>query len=198
MPGYAAIFWKHNSRCQLDITYDDEPGPEGFERVSRDLAKGGVANRKAFLWLRRQAQQQLPASDDKSKPDRLADSHEAADAASTQSDADNEQTPEAQRLVPIGEVVIGFGSIDPNEEEQAEMAERERASGGREGGGREREPLRTWERLGRSLNPASDSETGDGGAAVFLWFRRGSEDDSQSWSSHSLEVGGRGERGGGV
>lgn len=123
----------------------------------------------------------------------MADSHEAADAAPTPPETDSEQTPGAQRILPIGEVVIGFGSSDPNEEEEAEMAERERAGEGREGGGREREPLRTWERLGRSLNPASDSETGDGGAAVFLWFRRGSEDDSQSWSSHSLEVGGRGE-----
>lgn len=185
---------KNNSWFQLGITYDDEPGPEGFEKVSRDLAKGGVANRKAFLWLRRQAQQQLPASDEKSKPGGLADSHEAADAAPTSSDADNEQN---QRHLPIGEVVIGFGSSDPNEEEAADIVERERAGGGREDGGREREPPRTWERLDRSLNPASNSETGGGGAAVFLWFRRGSEDDSQSWSSHSLEVGGRGEGGGG-
>ena len=177
--------------CQLSITYDDEPGPEGFERVSRNLAKGGVSGRKAFLWLRRQAQQQISTPDRERKSDGPMGLAVAATPAPTSTptpDAGSLAAPGAQqRLLPIGEVVIGFGSSDPNVEEEAEIAERESAAGGQDAGAQERKSRLAWERLDRSLDPAASTD-GGGGGAVFLWFRRGSDDDSLSWSSHSLEV----------
>ena len=96
-------------------------------------------------------------------------------------------------LLPIVEVVIGFGSSDPNAEEAAEAAAREEEAGGRAGGGEVTGgKVLPWERLGRSLNPplagGDAGQVGGPGAEVFLWYRRGVEDDSLSWSSHSLAV----------
>ncbi|CAN0550697.1 unnamed protein product, partial [Ectocarpus sp. 12 AP-2014] len=54
------------------------------------------------------------------------------------------------------------------------------------------------ERLDRSLNPsaavAAEDDGGGkqqqgGGSAVYLWFRRVSEEEPLSWSAHSLTVG---------
>lgn len=162
----------------MSVTYDDEPGPEGFERVSRDLAKGGTSGRKAFLWLKRHAHL---------RP------NTAAAAAAGKSDT---------TVLPIGEVVVAFGSSDPNVEEARELAEQERLSGsGRGGNGTEEgRVVRVWERLERSLNPSATADakdsSGEGGdSAVFLWFRRVSEEEPLSWSPHSLAVRGE-ERGG--
>lgn len=100
-------------------------------------------------------------------------------------------------MLPIGEVVVAFGSSDPNGEEAVEIAEQERAaavagSGRRVGGTEERSMVRVWERLERSLNPSATTDTkdsGDGsGSAVFLWFRRVSEEVSLSWSAHTVTV----------
>lgn len=100
-------------------------------------------------------------------------------------------------MLPIGEVVVAFGSSDPNVEEAREIAEQERAAAAGSGGGRngteERRAVRVWERLERSLNPFATADTknssGQGGdSAVFLWFRRVSEEGPPSWSPHSLAV----------
>ncbi len=192
--------------AQVSVTYDDEPGPEGFERVSRDLAKGGTSGRKAFLWLKRHAQQrpnttlasQTPSSD---KLD-LDGMQDGAPAAAAGVDTD---------VMPIGEVVVAFGSADPNVEEAAEIAEQDRAAvatdqgGGQAGGAGERRAVRVWERLDRSLSPpaADVMEGGDGqqqqeqggGLPAFLWFRRVSEEEPLSWSAHSLTVRALDERG---
>lgn len=185
------------------MTYDDEPGPEGFERVSRDLAKGGTSGRKAFLWLKRHAQQ-IPRTTSataldqrrRSSNDTKESGHEAAAAEAAQEEGDN-------GVLPIGEVVVAFGSSDPNVEEATEAAEQERAAGAVDGAGgegrgvEERRVVPVWERLDRSLNPsaavaAEDDGGGQqqqgGGSAVFLWFRRVSEEEPLSWSAHSLTV----------
>lgn len=60
----------------------------------------------------------------------------------------------------------------------------------------EQRSVRVWEKLDRSLNPAAAArgEGGEGqqqqqdGSAVFLWFRRVSEEEPLSWSAHSLTV----------
>lgn len=189
----------------MSVTYDDEPGPEGFERVSRDLAKGGTSGRKAFLWLKRHAQQrpsttlasQTPSSDN------LDGMQGGAPTAAAGDDID---------VMPIGEVVVAFGSADPNAEEAAEIAEQDRVAvatdrgWGQEGGAGERRAVRVWERLDRSLSPpaADVMEDGDGheqqlqqqgsGLPAFLWFRRVSEEEPLSWSAHSLTVRAVGER----
>ena len=170
----------------MSVTYDDEPGPEGFERVSRDLAKGGASGRKAFLWLKRHAQQR-PTNNN-------VDGVEGEILSAAKGDGG---------VMPIGEVVIAFGSSDPNGEEATEVAEQERAAvtaGGE--GTEERRPVRVWERLDRSLSPSAAATTESGGGSeVFLWFRRVSEEEPLSWSAHSLAVrmlfceAGRGDRG---
>lgn len=100
-------------------------------------------------------------------------------------------------VLPIGEVVVAFGSSDPNVEEAVEIAEQERAaaaagSGRRGVGTKEQRVVRVWERLERSLNPSATADAKDsgqgGGSAVFLWFRRVSEEEPLSWSAHSLTV----------
>lgn len=196
-----------NRHQQVRVTYDDEPGPEEFSRVSRDLAKGGASGRKSFLWLRRQAQQQ-PATRSSDEVEGTAaeaaavavapaaevtagDAKRAVDSSDRRSASASDNNRASQPL-PISEVVIGFGSTDPNVEEAAQAAEKDRggADGGATATGDKREIL-PWERLDRSLNPAAVGELGDGQgreAAVFLWYRRGSEDESLSWSSHSLGV----------
>ncbi|CAN0286124.1 unnamed protein product, partial [Ectocarpus sp. 13 AM-2016] len=132
------------------VTYDDEPGPEGFERVSRDLAKGGTSGRKAFLWLKRHPQQ-IPRTTSataldqrrRSSGDTKESGHEAAAAEAAQEEGDN-------GVLPIGEVVVAFGSSDPNVEEATEAAEQERAAGavdgagGKGGGVEERRVVRVW------------------------------------------------------
>lgn len=154
----------------MSVTYDDEPGPEGFERVSRDLAKGGTSGRKAFLWLKRHAQQ-------RPTPNNL-DSTEGAVPTAAEDDGS---------VMPIGDVVIAFGSSDPNAEE-AKVAKQERAAAGVDGT-EQRRVVRVWERLDRSLSPSTATTTEDGGeSAVFLWFRRVSEEEPLSWSAHSLAV----------
>lgn len=155
----------------MSVTYDDEPGPEGFERVSRDLAKGGTSGRKAFLWLKRHAQQRPTTTN--------LDGVEGEIPAAAEEDGG---------LMPIGEVVIAFGSSDPNVEEATEVAEQERAAAAGEGT-QERRAVRVWERLDRSLNPSAAATTESGGGLeVFLWFRRVSEEEPLSWSAHSLAV----------
>ncbi|CAM9701683.1 unnamed protein product, partial [Hapterophycus canaliculatus] len=188
---------------KVSVTYDDEPGPEGFERVSRDLAKGGTSGRKAFLWLKRHAQQRPNTNTAAALGPRTR--------GSDNSEGSEDGTAEGEDgVLPIGEVVVAFGSADPNAEEVAEIEEQERAaaaaaaaaaSGAREMGGGvvERRPVRVWERLDRSLNPSAvaGGERGGGqqqkhqqdGSAVFLWFRRVSEEEPLSWSAHSLMVG---------
>ncbi|CBJ30122.1 conserved unknown protein [Ectocarpus siliculosus] len=209
-----SFLWTHeglsrgNPVVQVSVTYDDEPGPEGFERVSRDLAKGGTSGRKAFLWLKRHAQQiprtaSATALDQRrrSSNDTKESGHEAAAAAA---DAAAQEEGDSG-VLPIGEVVVAFGSSDPNVEEATEAAEQERAAGAVDGAGgeggsvEERRVVRVWERLDRSLNPstavaAEDDGGGQqqqqgGGSAVFLWFRRVSEEEPLSWSAHSLTVG---------
>lgn len=116
----------------------------------------------------------------------------------------NSETTAPLPLLPISEVVVGFGSSDLNAEEEAETAERKLVTSGEREEEREKEERsgnkcapRVWERLERSLNPpttlvgaGSGNEKQPGGVAVFLWYRRynGSEDESLSWSSHSLAV----------
>lgn len=157
----------------MSVTYDDEPGPEGFERVSRDLAKGGTSGRKAFLWLKRHAQQRPTTNNN-------LDGMGGAIPAAAEEDGG---------VMPIGEVVIAFGSADPNVEEATEVAEQERAAAGGGEGTEEQRAVRVWERLDRSLSPSAAATTEDrGGSAVFLWFRRVSEEEPLSWSAHSLAV----------
>lgn len=157
----------------MSVTYDDEAGPEGFERVSRDLAKGGTNGRKAFLWLKRHAQQRPTTTN--------LDGMEGALPAAAEEDGG---------VMPIGEVVIAFGTSDPNVEEATEVAEQERAAAAVAGGGsaEERRAVRVWERLDRSLSPSATTADDDGESAVFLWFRRVSEEEPLSWSAHSLAV----------
>ena len=168
----------------MRVTYDDEPGPEGFERVSRDLAKGGTSGRKAFLWLKRHAQQRPTTAD--------LDGVEGEVPAAEEGGGDG-------CVMPIGEVVIAFGSSDPNVKEATEVAEQERAAAVG-GGTEERRAARVWERLDRSLSPPAAGATEiDGRSEVFLWFRRVSQEEPLSWSAHSLGVriagrGGREER----
>lgn len=158
----------------MSVTYDDEPGPEGCERVSRDLAKGGTSGRKAFLWLKRHAQQRPTTTN-------LHGVEGGETPAAVEGD---------DGVMPIGEVVVAFGSSDPNVEEATEVAEQERAAvtaGGE--GTEERRAVRVWERLDRSLSPsaATTMESGEW-SEVFLWFRRVSEEEPLSWSAHSLAV----------
>ena len=105
-------------------------------------------------------------------------------------------------MMPIGEVVVAFGSSDPNVEEAAEVAEQDRAAlandpgGGRGVGAGERRAVRIWERLERSLSPPAgdghlqqqQQQQQGGGLPAFLWFRRVSEEEPLSWSAHSLAV----------
>lgn len=102
-------------------------------------------------------------------------------------------------LLPLSEVVVGFGPADPNAEDTAELAAAEAAekegrasdAGGSDARRRRVRTRRPWERLGRSLNPEAESaDTEDSGKAegVFLWYRRGTEDESLPWSSSSLTV----------
>lgn len=207
---------------QIRVTYDDESGPEEYERVSRDLAKGGASGRRAFLWLKRQQSQQGAATtldlrrrnNYGNNESEVAQSVAAADAShvpscpasSTLSATQDHDTPhhdppqlpqsdaETSAPLPIGEVVVAFGSSDPNVEE-AEIIRQQERGGASENGGGGKGSVRVWERLERSLDPAAMEVVGgdrggepQGGAAVFLWYRRGSEDDSGSWSSHSLKV----------
>lgn len=204
---------------QVRVTYDDEPGPEGFERVSRDLAKGGTSGRRAFLWLKRQQSQQETSSTPdpcrrnsssgnndsdgarSATAETLVPSCAAAPTPSATDDLDaqpespQQSAAETIAPLPIGEVVVAFGSSDPNVEE-AEIARQQERGGASEDGGEGKGSVRVWERLERSLDPAAavvvvERDHGgepQGGAAVFLWYRRGSEDDSGSWSSHSLKV----------
>ncbi|CAN0123012.1 unnamed protein product, partial [Ectocarpus fasciculatus] len=127
-----SFLWTHeglsrgNPVVQIRVTYDDEPGPEGFERVSRDLAKGGTSGRKAFLWLKRHAQQiprtaSATALDQRRRSSNGTKEHEEA-AAASQEEGDG-------GILPIGEVVVAFGSSDPNVEEATETVEQERAAG---------------------------------------------------------------------
>ena len=154
----------------MRVSYDDEPGPEGFERVSRDLAKGGTSGRKAFLWLKRHAQQRPTTTN--------LDGVEGGAPAAEDEDG----------VMPIGEVVIAFGSSDPNVEEATQVAEQERAAAAG-GGTEERRVVRVWERLDRSLSPSATATTESGGGSeAFLWFRRVSEEEPLSWSAHSLAV----------
>eukprot|EP00752_Nemacystus_decipiens_P004045 g3704.t1 len=174
-----SFLWTHeglsrgNPVVQVSVTYDDEPGPEGFERVSRDLAKGGTSGRKAFLWLKRHAQQRPTTTN--------LDGVEGKIPAAEEEDAG---------VMPIGEVVVAFGSSDPNLEEATEIAEQERAAAAAGEGPEELRAVRVWERLDRSLNPSATGMTESGGDSdVFLWFRRVSEEEPLSWSAHSLAVG---------
>lgn len=207
---------------QIRVTYDDESVPEEFERVSRDLAKGGVSGRRAYLWLKRQQSQQgaattldlrrrnNPGNNDSEGAQSVAateashiPSCPASSTLSATQDRDIQhhsppQLPqsdaETSAPLPIGEVVVAFGSSDPNVEE-AEVIRQQERGGASENGGEGKGSVRVWERLERSLDPAAMEVVGSdsggepqGGAAVFLWYRRGSEDDSGSWSSHSLKV----------
>lgn len=118
---------------KVSVTYDDEPGPEGFERVSRDLAKGGTSGRKAFLWLKRHAQQR-PNTNTAA----AATAPGPGKQGSEKSESSEDETAEdgEDDVVPISEVVVAFGSADPNAEEAAEIAEQERvAAAGVQGGG---------------------------------------------------------------
>lgn len=186
-------------RAKVSVTYDDEPGPEGFERVSRDLAKGGTSGRKAFLWLKRHAQQR-PNTNTNTADAALGPRGRGSDDSEG---SDDETAKEGEDgVLPIGEAVVAFGSADPNAEEAAEIDEQERVaaaadSGAREMGGGvvERRAVRVWEKLDRSLNPSAvaGGDGGEGeqqrdGVAVFLWFRRVSEEEPLSWSAHSLTV----------
>lgn len=111
----------------------------------------------------------------------------------------NDEQESVSWLLPLSEVVIGFGAADPNVEDAAELAAAEAAekegraadAGGADAGRRRVRTRRPWERLGRSLNPGVEAGTEDSseGDGVFLWYRRGSEDESLPWSSSSLTVG---------
>eukprot|EP00903_Cladosiphon_okamuranus_P019913 g18301.t2 len=175
-----SFLWTHeglsrgNPVVQVSVTYDDEPGPEGFERVSRDLAKGGTSGRRAFLWLKRHAQQRPTTTN--------VHGVEGGEIHAVEGDGG---------VMPIGEVVVAFGSSDPNVEEATEVAEQERAAATAAGEGtEERRAVRVWERLDRSLSPPAVATTQSGRVSeVFLWFRRVSEEQPLSWSAHSLAVG---------
>lgn len=200
----------HRVPSQVRVTYDEEPGPQGFERVSRDLAKGGDSGRRAYLWLRRQspAAANNPVAGTRKMHDELSSlpprspasspSAPTGDATRVSTQAGPQvkggvggaatstsvkiPTGNTATLVPIGEVVVAFGNIsDPNVAGAAERA----VEGGENGETGSREEHRVWERLDRSLNPGAGP--GDPGA-VFLWYRRGSEDESEHWSSRSLSV----------
>ncbi|CAM9482017.1 unnamed protein product [Scytosiphon promiscuus] len=194
-----SFLWTHeglsrgNPVIKVSVTYDDEPGPEGFERVSRDLAKGGTSGRKAFLWLKRHAHQRPKTKTGAGSPQPTSE--------------DGTEKEREDGVLPISEVVVAFGSADPNAEEAAEIAEQERVAAaaagvkGMGGGAAEERAVRVWEKLDRSLNPPGPAggESGEGrqeqrqrdqdGSAVFLWFRRVSEEEPLSWSAHSLTVG---------
>lgn len=194
------------SRRQVRVTYDDEPGPQGFERVSRDLVKGGDSGRRAYLWLRRQslAASGNPRPDSRQTndtpsssttpgaPSGVTTTTAAAPARDALVEAVMSESPGTSAgsetpLVPLGEVVIAFGEeSDPNVAEAAEQAAAALAAGEQDG---ETAPAEAaclpWERLNRSLNPGA--RAGEAGA-VFLWYRRGSDDDTEHWSAQSLVV----------
>lgn len=198
----------------MQVTYDDEQGPEGFERVSRDLAKGGASGRRAYLWLRRQsfatgtaaaaAVATAAGADSSSSMEKPAPTLEVTAAAAgsvperTDNESDTTSDPAPSEpvlpLLPLGEVVIGFGASDPNVAEAAERGAEvaTTAAGGKKERARASEDdgkmRRLWERLDRSLNPGAGGRAGGEAGAVFLWYRRGSEDESQPWSSRSLAV----------
>lgn len=109
-----------------------------------------------------------------------------------------EEVDSSTMLLPLSEVVVGFGSADPNEEDAAELAAAEAAEkesdesgtvkGGGVGGRGRGRTRRPWERLNRSLNPAAEEANEGRDGAVFLWYRRGMADESLPWSSTLLTV----------
>lgn len=194
----------------MQVTYDSEPGPPGFERVSRDLAKGGQSGRRAYLWLRRQStsvaespsagswkshggslsssssgRTQTSGGGAITSPSRDVDDHinhtKTAPPGPSRGDEDVS--------APLVDVVVVFGQeSDPNVAEAAEAAEQATTAStpvDKGGKGASRGPQRVWEKLDRSLNPGAMAGDSD---AVYLWYRRGSDEDSPHCSSRSFSV----------
>lgn len=141
-----------NVHPQVRVTFDDEPGPENFTKVSRDLVKGGASGRRAYLWLRRQTRRSSDAStspaetpspslsttqsakeplfqdkthavDGRSQEDGVVVAEqEGGGSADVVPSAVGNGEDSAQLMIPIGEVVVAFGKSDPNDEDALELA----------------------------------------------------------------------------
>ncbi|CAM9113487.1 unnamed protein product [Discosporangium mesarthrocarpum] len=133
-----SFLWTHEGAhrgdpiVQLCVTHDEDAAPQGFERVSRDLIKGGTSGRKAYLWLQRQSHVAVPTS-------------ATGDSVGTgrHAEAGEGQGTEVPYF-PLAEVVVVFGRSDLNAPYVDENRDEE---------------MKPWEHLEHCLNPwAADRE----------------------------------------
>ncbi|CAM9937322.1 unnamed protein product, partial [Choristocarpus tenellus] len=148
------------------VTYDDEVPAEGYERVSRNLAKGGATGRRAFLWLRRR----LPTARKGQRGNGLEAASVAWETTEMREWGEAGVAQGKGTLFPLVDVVVAFGGADPNFGEVLDKTRQEENP--------------AWERLDRCLNPGVD----EGEDPVHLWFRR-AQVEASTWSAHDLEVG---------